>query len=83
MKKGIRFRFWLEIGMAVLTSVLSVVTLIWSHWVEMVFGVSLDGGNGMFELLLVVGLFIVTIILFVMARFEWRKFQIATGDLSQ
>ena len=73
MKMAMRLRFWLEAGMATITSVLLVITLLWEDWIEIVFGVSPDGGDGSLERWLVVTLLVVTIVLFVMARNEWRR----------
>ncbi len=78
MKGAMRFRFWLEIGMATITGFLFVITLIWRDWIEMVFNVSLDNGNGSLEWLTVGVLFVVTIALFVLARYEWRRAQTTT-----
>jgi hypothetical protein len=72
MIKGLRLRFWLEAGMATLTGILFVVTLVWRNWIEIVFGVEPDGGSGSLEWLILGVTLIVTIILFVLARYEWR-----------
>jgi len=73
LKGAMRFRFWLEIGMATITGFLFVVTIIWRDWIEMVFHVSLDNGNGSLEWLTVVVLLAVTITLSVLARYEWLR----------
>lgn len=73
MKIVMRLRFWLEAGMATITSVLLVITLLWEDWVEEVFGISPDGGDGSLELWIVGTLLVVTIVLFVLARAEWRR----------
>lgn len=73
MMKSMRLRFWLEAAMATITSVLLVMTLIWEDWVEEIFGISPDAGNGSFERWLVGTLIVVTITLFVMVRSEWRR----------
>jgi hypothetical protein len=46
-------RFWLEAGSAGLAGVLTVVTLLWRDWIELVFGVDPDGGDGSVEWLVV------------------------------
>ena len=73
MKIEMRLRFWLETAMATITSILLVITLLWEDWVEEIFGISPDGGNGSFERWFVLALFVVTIALFFMARYEWRR----------
>ncbi len=79
MKKAMRFRFWLETGMATTTGILFVITLIWRDWIERVFGIELDAGNGSLEWLIVGVLLAVTIALFVQAHYEWRRARTAIG----
>ena len=73
MKIEMRLRFWLEVAVATITGVLLVLTLVWEDWVEEIFGISPDGGNGLFERWLVGALCAVAVTLFVMARSEWRR----------
>jgi hypothetical protein len=73
MKITMRLRFWFEAGMATISSILLVITLLWEDWIEIVFGISPDGGDGSLERWLVGTLLVVTIMLFVMARNEWRR----------
>ena len=73
MKRAMRLRLWVETGMATITGVLFVITLVWRDWIERVFGVEPDGGNGSFEWLIVGVLLVATITLFLLARSEWRR----------
>lgn len=73
MRKTLRRRFWLETGMAIVTCVLFVVTLLYRDWIEVVFGVDPDNRSGALEWLIVGVLFVVTIALFTLARYEWRR----------
>ena len=75
IKGAMRFRFWLEIGMASVTGILFMITLIWRNWIEMIFNVSLDNGDGSLEWLTVGVLLVMTITLSVLARYEWRRAQ--------
>lgn len=72
MKKELRFRFWLEAGLATLAGLMFLGTLIWSDWIEIVLGVDPDSGNGSVERLIVMVLIIATTTLSVLVRFEWR-----------
>jgi len=72
MIKAMRLRFWLEVSMATITSFLLVLTLVWEDWIEEIFRVSPDAGSGSLERWIVGTLCVVTIALFVMARYEWR-----------
>ena len=75
MKRAMRFRFWLEIGMATITGIMFLITLIVRDWIEVVFNVSLDNYSGSAEWMIVGVLFVVTITLSVLARYEWRRAQ--------
>jgi hypothetical protein len=68
----LRLRFWVETACGTATGVLAVVTLFWSDWIEAVFGVDPDHGNGSFEWLVVGVLAIIMVSLMVAARIEWR-----------
>ena len=72
MIKALRFRFWLETGMAGLTSVLFLITMVWPNWIEILFGIEPDGGNGSLERLILGVTLVVTIALFILAHSEWR-----------
>jgi hypothetical protein len=79
MRKALRGRFWLETGLAIVTGILFVVTLVWHNWAEIIFNIDPDQGSGLFEWVVVGVLLVVTIVLIVLARFEWRKAQAAIG----
>lgn len=73
MNHVIRRRFWLEVGLAVLTACLFVLTLISRAWIEELFGVDPDSGSGALEWAIVVALAVATVALTVLARVEWRR----------
>jgi undecaprenyl pyrophosphate phosphatase UppP len=73
MPQGLRHRFWLESVLGSTTCILAVITLFWHDWIEIIFGVDPDQGNGSAEWLVVVILFIVTSVLVLGARLEWRR----------
>lgn len=73
MKRTLGPLFWLESVLGSLTGVLALTTLFWHDWIEVVFGIDPDHGNGSFEWLVVLGLLLVTSILAVCARLEWRR----------
>jgi hypothetical protein len=72
-ERPIRARFWIESALAASTCGLALVTLISRDWVEFVFGVDPDHGNGSFEWFLVGGLLVITLALVFTARAEWRR----------
>ena len=73
MRNALRWPFWLETGLAIVTSILFMLTLVQRDWIEIVFGVDPDQANGTFEWLIVGVLLVVTIALFTLVRYEWRR----------
>jgi len=73
MRNALRRRFWLETAMAIVTSILFVITLAQRDWIETVLGVDPDNHNGTLEWLIVGALLVVTITLFTLASYEWRR----------
>ncbi len=73
MRNVLRRRFWLETGMAIVTSMLFVITLVQRAWIEIVFNVDPDNRSGALEWLIVGALLVVTITLFTLASYEWRR----------
>jgi len=71
-------RFLAEAGGAALTAALLVLTLITRDWIELVFGIDPDHGNGAVEVALVVMAAIATCVLALLARRDWRRAQPAT-----
>lgn len=73
MRNALRQRFWLETAMAIVTSILFAITLVQRDWIEIVFGVDPDNRNGTLEWLIIGALLVVTIMLFTLASYEWRR----------
>ena len=71
-------RFWLEVVLAAASVVLLIVTLFWRDWIEIVFRVDPDHGNGSFEWLLVGVMAVAAITCSILARLDWQKAQEAT-----
>jgi hypothetical protein len=65
-----RRRFYVEAVLAGLLGALTVLTLITADWIEVVFGVDPDGGNGSLEWALVAVLAVATAALSLTA---WRE----------
>jgi hypothetical protein len=53
------------------------MTLFWHDWMEAVFRIHPDSGNGSAEWLIVLALLLVTVALAVGARREWRRAEVA------
>ena len=73
MRERIRSRFFVEIALATLTAGLFVLTLINREWIELLFGVDPDGGDGSLEIAIVGVLLVATIVFGWLARGEWRR----------
>jgi len=68
-----RARFWIEAGLAALTTILFIVTVISREWIEAIFKVDPDGGDGSLEWAIVAALFVASLSLSLLARFEWHR----------
>jgi len=73
MKTGLRKRFYPEFIMGIITTIAFLYTLVTPDWIEAVFHVDPDAGNGSAEWLVVGALVAVTVALFVAAGYEWRR----------
>jgi hypothetical protein len=73
MRRAVRIRFWIEAVLALLTAGLFILTLISHEWIEVIFGVDPDGGDGSLEWAIVGILLVATIVLSWLARVEWRR----------
>jgi tetrahydromethanopterin S-methyltransferase subunit E len=73
MPSGLRRRFWLESICGSVTGMLAAITLFWHDWIEAVFRINPDNGDGSAEWLIVLILILVTVALAVGARREWRR----------
>ena len=77
MPPGLRYRFWLESILGSLTGMVAVVTLFSHDWIEAVFRVDPDKGNGSVEWLVVSILLFLAVALAGGARLEWHRAQLA------
>ena len=70
-ERRVRKRFWLASLTGTVGGVLFLLTLISPEWIEEIFHVEPDGGNGTMEVAIVVALLAVTVVSAVFARHEW------------
>ena len=68
----LRKRFWIESAMAGVTGLLSAATVAWHDWIEIIFGVDPDHGNGALEWLFVAAMAAAAVSFAALARAEWR-----------
>ena len=68
-----------EIILMCLFGALTVVTLVSREWIEVIFKVDPDQGNGSLEWWIVLALGAATLALAIAARFQWRHDTLATN----
>ena len=68
----VRRRFWLEAGSSAASALLLFLTALVPGWIEAVFGIEPDGGNGSLEWALVFALAVCAVASAAAARAEWR-----------
>jgi len=73
MRREPRRRFWVEVGLALMSAALFAITLLWHDWIEVVFGVDPDEGNGLAEVLVSASFLAMTLVFAVFSRLEWRR----------
>ena len=73
VKRRLRTRFFIEIGLGLTSAVLSLLTFVKRDWIEALFGIDPDHGNGIVEWLIVGGFLFTTLTLFSLAQYEWRR----------
>lgn len=66
-------RRWFSGVLAAISAVLLVLTLVWPQWIEGIFGVEPDSGDGSFELVVVLGLAVVAVASSTDAILAWRR----------
>lgn len=73
MRNSLRSRFYPETILGIITGIMFVVTLLNRAWIETVFHVDPDGGQGWVEWAIVGALLAVTLVMAALARYEWRR----------
>jgi hypothetical protein len=78
MKRHLTPPFWIEIGLAGISACLAIVTLIWPDWIEIIFRIDPDMGNGSLERAIVGISLVLAVAFFVLAHREWRRAAVAS-----
>ena len=73
MSEQLRRRYWVETGMALVSSVVLLLTVLWKDWIEIVFRVDPDQSSGSLERLIVLVSLAITVTTVALARREWRR----------
>jgi hypothetical protein len=75
MIRQLGIRFWSAAFLTIASSCLAVLTLLVPTWIERLFGVDPDGGNGAVEVALAL-LPLVALAGLVTARMQWRRMRL-------
>ena len=70
---NVRWRLWLEGALALGAGVMGILTFFWHDWIETVFGVDPDRGNGALEWVIAFGLLGVALAFSLALRRELRR----------
>ncbi|MCU1573103.1 MAG: transporter permease [Micrococcaceae bacterium] len=73
MKRKLRTLFWWEAGGAAASAALLILTLVNREWIEVIFGVDPDEGNGALEWTVVIVLAVLTLLSVTLVSREWRR----------
>jgi hypothetical protein len=73
VKRQLRRRFWIEMGLAAAGAALFLLTLLWNDWIEIVFRIDPDQGNGSLEWLIVGASLVIAATFAGLAGVEWRN----------
>jgi hypothetical protein len=82
MSKVRGVRFWVELSLTCASALLLVLTLVTAEWIEAVFGVEPDGGDGSAELLITAALLAITTVLSLLTFREGRRRMSAAAGAS-
>ena len=73
MQSRVRQRFWVELTASIASGALLGLTLVWHDWIELVFGADPDHHSGSLEWGIVAVATVLTVVLAISARSEWRR----------
>jgi hypothetical protein len=71
--RRLRGRFWIELGLSVLSLVLTIGTIVVHDWIEVLVHIEPDEGGGSLEALVTVVAVAITVGFALAARMEWRR----------
>ena len=73
MQRQLPAGFWVELALAVVSALLTVLTMGWPDWIEGLFGVNPDAGSGSREWGITVAFIVATVVLTSFAGRTWRR----------
>jgi hypothetical protein len=79
MRRQLPAGFWVELALAIVSSLLAVLTMDWPNWIEGFFGVDPDVGSGFSEWGITLTFIVATVALAAFAGHTWRRDRRNTG----
>lgn len=73
MKPHLPVRFWAEVALAGISAACLALTAAWPQWIEGLFGLEPDGGDGSTEWGWALALGVATIVCLASARRTWKR----------
>ena len=73
MRRSLPVLFWIELVLSVLSAISLALSLVNPQWIETLFEVSPDAGDGSTEWGWTIGFLISTVLLIALTRREWQK----------
>jgi hypothetical protein len=73
MQRHLSARLWVELALAVISALLTVLTVAWPDWIEGLFGVNPDAGSGSSEWGITLAFFVATVALAALTGRTWRR----------
>jgi len=81
MKNRLPLRFWIETALGAASAAVLAMTLVWPDWIERLFGLEPDAGDGSAEWGWAVAFAVATLVLFADAgRTWWRTTSASDGS---
>lgn len=74
---GLRRRFWIQNGLAVVAGTLAVTTAVWPDWIEAVFAIDPDSSSGGLEWVITLLAAAMAVTAGWLARVEWLRSKVA------
>ena len=73
LRRQLPQRFWVEAAFGAISTVLLVLTIVVPNWIELLFSLTPDAGNGSTEWELAFSLAAISLVMFALAGRTWRK----------
>jgi hypothetical protein len=79
MQRRLSTGFWVELALAVISALLTVLTMAWPDWIEGLFEVDPDASSGSSEWGITLAFIVATVALAALTGRTWRRDRRSTG----